>query len=179
MRRLLLLLSCSTAALSFSVAAQDRGLALAADALGGPHWQARFERDSVTSLLPASGVTALLMPVATSQTLRLLGDYQFSALRLGATGGLRLSGGVLLNLRQASGLGLLAGEGGSAQPYAGIGYASAGQRGDWGFSADVGLAAQGLGGLRLDRLFNGGTGLSVDGSLRLLPVVRLGMSLAF
>ena len=178
MHKALLMWACSAALLAGPADAQDRGLTAQADALGGPSWQARFERDAV-SLLPAGGATALLLPVNQAQTLRLLGDYQFNALRLGNTGGLRLTGGLLINLRQNNTLGLLVNDSSNAQPYAGIGYASAGARGDWGFSADLGLAAQGLGSLRLDRLVTGGNGLSVDGSLRLLPVVRLGMNLAF
>jgi hypothetical protein len=178
MRSIVLSMIFSAAALSLPASAQDRGLTTSADALGGPSWQSRFERDTLLSALPAQGVTALLMPVSQPQTLRLLGDYQFSALRLGNTGGLRLTGGVLINLRQASTLGLPVSESASALPYAGVGYASAGQRGDWGFSADLGLAAQGLGSLRLDRLLSGG-GLGLDGPPRLLPMVRLGMNLAF
>jgi len=178
MPKALLLWVCLAASLAGPVIAQDRGLTTPANALGGPSWQARFERDT-TSLLPARGVTALLMPVSQAQTVRLVGDYQFNALRLGNTGGLRLTGGLLINLRQNNVQGLLINDSSNAQPYAGIGYTSAGARGDWGFSADLGLAAQGLGSLRLDRLVNGGNGLGLDGSLRLLPVVRLGMNLAF
>jgi hypothetical protein len=99
-------------------------------------------------------------------------------LRLGNTGGLRLTGGVLINLRSTSGVSTGA-DSTSALPYAGIGYSSGSQRGDWGFSADLGLAAQGLGSVRLDRLLNGGSGLGSDTAIRLQPVVRLGMSLAF
>lgn len=178
-----LLWFCLAAGLAGPVIAQDRGLTTPVNALGGPSWQTRIERDAA-SLLPARGVSALLMPALLmpanqSQTVRLLGDYQFTALRLGDTGGLRLTGGLLINLRQNNVLGLLVNDSSNAQPYAGIGYASSGARGDWGFSADLGLAAQGLSSLRLDRLVNGGNGLSVDGSPRLLPMVRLGMNLAF
>lgn len=173
-----LLWFCLAAGLASPAIAQDRGLTTPANALGGPSWQTRFERDAA-SLLPARGVSALLMPANQVQTVRLLGDYQFAALRLGNTGGLRLTGGLLINLRQSNTQGLLVNDSSNAQPYAGIGYASSGARGDWGFSADLGLAAQGLGSLRLDRLVNGGNGLSVDGSPRLLPMVRLGMNLAF
>ena len=45
--------------------------------------------------------------------------------------------------------------------------------------ADLGLAAQGLGSLRLDRLLSGGGSPAVDGAPRLLPMVRLGLNLAF
>ena len=155
-----------------STAAQQGGLVSPPAGLGGAFWQTRFERDS---LLPTTG---LGLPSQTAQTLRLLSDYQLSTLRLGQTGGLRLSGGLLINLRPATVPGSIS-DTSSALPYAGIGYASGNVRGDWGFSADLGLAAQGLGSARLDRLFNGNGALSVDGSLRLLPVLRLGVNLAF
>ena len=176
MRRVLLLLSGAAALLAGPAQAQDRGLALAADALGGTHWQSRFEHDPA----PAARLDrSLPLQVARPQTLRLLGDYQFSSLRLGDTGGLRLTGGLLVNLRPAQALGAPTPDDTTALPYAGVGWASGSHRGDWGFSADLGLAAQGLGSLRLERLFNGGSGLSVDGAPRLLPLVRLGMTLAF
>jgi len=177
MRTRHLLLSCLVATLAPLAGAQDRGLSPPADALGGPVWQARFERDAL-SLLPPRGVTGLLLPATQAQTLRLFGDVQFSALRLGDTGGLRLTGGLLINLRPTP-TGLATGDGGNALPYAGIGYASGDQRGGWGFSADLGLAAPGLGSARLDRLLASGSGLGMDGAPRLLPMVRLGMSLAF
>lgn len=166
----LLALACGSAA------AQQGGLVSPPAGLGGAFWQARFERDS---LLPASGANLLLgLPAPAVQTLLLMRDYQLSTLRLGQTGGLRLTGGLLINLRPPTAPGSSS-DGSSAQPYAGIGYASGNLRGDWGFSADLGLAAQGLGSARLDRLFNGNGALSVDGSLRLLPVLRLGVNLAF
>ncbi len=174
MRRVLLLLSGSAALLAGPALAQDRGLALAADALGGAHWQSRFEHDAAPRL-----ARSLPLLVSRPQTLRLLGDYQFSTLRLGDTGGLRLTGGLLVNLRPAIALGAPTLDDTTTLPYAGVGWASGSLRGDWGFSADLGLAAQGLGSLRLDRLFSGGSGLSVDGAPRLLPMVRLGMYLAF
>lgn len=175
-RKILLLLSV-VGALAASTAVQAQGLLPARDALGGPFWQARFERDSV-SLLPVRGLAAPLTPIGPVQNLRLLGDYQFSSLRLGDTGGLRLTGGLLIQLRQPQS-GMPANDLPAALPYAGVGWASGRGDGAWGFSADLGLAAQGLGSLRLDRLVNGGGSLSVDGSLRLLPMIRLGVSLAF
>jgi hypothetical protein len=165
------------AALAASAGVQAQGLTPARDALGGPFWQARFERDSV-SLLSARGLGAPLAAIGVVQNLRLLGDYQFRTLRLGDTGGLRLTGGLLIQLR-APQSGMPAHDLPSALPYAGVGYASGRGDGAWGFSADLGLAAQGLGSLRLDRLVNGGGSLSADGSLRLLPMIRLGVSLAF
>jgi hypothetical protein len=176
MRKIIWVLGCCAALLTTPAPAQDRGLALAADALGGAHWQMRFEHDAIPSLLQDR---SLWLPAARTQTLRLLGDYQFSSLRLGESGGLRLTGGLLINLRPASMLTVPTADDSSTLPYAGIGWAGGSPQGAWGFSADLGLAAKGLGSPRLDRLLNGGTGLGVDGAPRLLPMVRLGMKLAF
>ena len=168
------------ALLAAAASAQDRGLTTPANGLGGAFWQARFERESNLSAGAQSAMT-LFLPTGGAQTVRLLGDYQFSTLRLGDTGGLRLTGGVLINLRPSANIGGYGNgaDNSSTLPYAGIGYASASQRGDWGFSADLGLAAQGLGSVRLDRLLGGGSALGADAAIRLQPVVRLGMSLAF
>ena len=175
---------CGALALLVSTAswAQDRGLLTPTDALGGSSWQTRFERDS-RSPVPERGLLSLGLPTVSQQTLRLMGDYQFSTFRLGNTGGLRLTGGLLINLRattnvNGSGSGS-PGDGTTALPYAGIGYASGDSRGAWGFSADLGLAAQGLGPARLDRLLGGAGSLGGDVQARLLPVLRLGMSVAF
>ncbi len=161
-------------ALLVGAGVQAQGLTPSPDALGGPFWQARFERDAFT-LLPQRGLATTLLTDGRVQTLRLLGDYQFSALRLGETGGLRLTGGLLINLR-VNAQGMLLGETSSALPYAGIGYASSGFNGALGFSADLGLTAPALGGLRLDRAAHGA---AVDGSLRVQPMLRLGMNLVF
>ena len=166
------------ALLAASASAQDSGLTAPSNAMGGAFWQARVERDSLR-LTPLSSTLALGPPAA--QSLRLLGDYQFSSLRLGNTGGLRLTGGVLINLRAPSIMApnAAAADTSSALPYAGVGYASASARGEWGFSADLGLAAQGLSSLRLDRLFNGAGGVGLDTGPKLLPMIRLGMNVAF
>lgn len=169
--------SLALALLAGSAAAQDRGLTAPANALGGAFWQARFERDQ-RPLLAARDAMALGMPSATMQTLSLLGDYQFSTFRLGSTGGLRLSGGLLINLRSTSASGGFS-DNAAALPYAGIGYSSASQRGDWGFSADLGLAAPGLSSARIDRLFSSAAAAAADTQPRLLPMIRLGMNVAF
>lgn len=173
--RTLLLIPAAVAALTTSIGAQAQmhGLTAPPDALGGPVWQARFERD--TSALPLPGLSTWLLPTASPRALRLLGDYQFSTLRLGDTGGLRLTGGLLLNQRAGhggTGLGVIQ----SAQPYAGVGYASGSLDGRWGFSADLGLAGHGLGPLRLARPAGA---LGADGQPRLGPLLRLGMTLSF
>ncbi len=170
MRKIQLCLALMAA--TSAVLAQDRGLTAPATALGGAFWQARFERDS--NAMPQ---TSMAMPSFGAQTLRMFGDYQFSSLRLGDTGGLRLTGGLLINLRTGLSIGSSA-DNATALPYAGIGYSSGSNRGEWGFSADLGLAAPGLASWRLDRLISGG-GLTVDGGIRLQPMVRLGMNVAF
>lgn len=156
--------------------AQDRGLTARADALGGASWQSRFERDA-PSALAARAALALGSPGLPVQSLRLLGDYQFSTLRLGDTGGLRLTGGLLINLK--SPISALPETNNGALPYAGIGYSSGSLRGEWGFSADLGLAAPGLSSARIDRLFNNSAPAVADAQPRLLPMIRLGMSVAF
>ena len=179
MRKILSSACAVLALLAASASAQNAGLTAPSNALGGAFWQTRVERDSL-SLTPVPGTLALNLPAV--QSLRLLGDYQFSSLRLGNTGGLRLTGGVLINLRTVSGATPTSAtpiDSSSALPYAGVGYASGSARGEWGFSADLGLAAQGLSSLRLDRLFNGAGGVGLDTGFRLQPMIRLGMSVAF
>ena len=63
----LLLIPATVAALATAVGAQaqTRGLTAAPDALGGPVWQARFERD--THALPLAGLSSWLMPATTPQ----------------------------------------------------------------------------------------------------------------
>lgn len=171
------LLALASVTATTSATAQNRGLLPAADALGGAYWQGRFEASTPDS--PRS-ILALGLPASPTQTLRLLSDYQLSAMRLGNTGGLRLTGGLLINLRNPSSTGVAENLG--ALPYAGIGYSSGDLRGDWALSADFGLAAPGLSPARMDRLFGPGgssSGLGLDASARLLPMVRLGMTLAF
>ncbi len=153
----LLVAAAAAAMLAPWAQAQTRGLTTAADALGGPAWQARFERDT-SALPPVRSLATWLAPTVPVQSLRLLGDYQFGALRLGDTGGLRLTGGLLINLRPTA-TGLLTGAGLSAHPYAGVGYASGSLDGSWGFSADLGLGA--------------------TSQPRLQPMMRLGMTLSF
>ena len=178
MRRFLWVLSCLAALIAAPALAQDRGLALTADALGGAQWQSRFEHDR-QPFVGRDRSLWLQAAQAPPQVLRLLGDYQFNRLRLGETGGLRLTAGLLVNLRPPSTSATLTIDDSTALPYAGIGWAGGSSLGTWGISADLGLAAQGLRSLRLDRLFNGGNGFSVNGAPRLLPIMRLGMHLAF
>ena len=165
------------ALLALATQAQDRGLTARPDALGGANWQARFERDKPSPLAHRSLLALGPAGALPAQSLGLFGDYQFNALRLGDTGGLRLTGGVLINLKPATGT--LPDNALGALPYAGIGYSSGSLRGEWGFSADLGLAAPGLSSARIDRLFSNSAPAMADAQPRLLPMIRLGMSVAF
>ena len=172
MRKTMLLLCSLGATLAAPCGAQDQGLTAPGGGLGGPTWQARFEADALP-LLAYRGIAAPLQ-AGNQQTLRLLGDYRLDTLRLGQTGGLRLTGGLLLQWRQTGSSPATDLRG--TLPYAGVGYSSGDARGQWGFSADLGLAAPGLGGLRAERPLGSG---STDSGTRLLPMLRLGMNLAF
>lgn len=149
------------------------GLVASPDALG-PRWQARIELDT----LPNLGLWAGGVPLGTSSVLqmtRLLGDYRLESLQFGRAGGVRLTGGLLLNARTAGT------DPRGNWPYFGIGYAGNGARGDWGFSADIGLAAQNPGAAaRLGRVFSGGVDLGdALRELQLQPMVRLGVTYSF
>lgn len=156
------------------------GLTVPAGGLGGAGWQARMELDSSlpSSLSGLSGFTTVTP--SGLQTARLLGDYPLEALRFNQTSNLRVTSGLLLNQRFGP-LGNADGDSRNAWPYLGLGLSGNGVRGDWGFQADFGLAAQSLGAaMRLGRVLNGG--LSVGDAvrdLRLQPVVRLGMNYSF
>ena len=156
------------------------GLTAPAGGLGGAGWQARMEFDtSLPSQLGSLSGFASMTPSGL-QTARLLGDYPLEALRFSETSNLRVTSGLLLNQRFGP-LGNADGDSRNAWPYLGLGLSGNGARGDWGFQADFGLAAQSLGAtMRLGRVLNGG--LSVGDAvrdLRLQPVVRLGMNYSF
>ena len=72
-------------------------------------------------------------------------------------------------------------DGSSNTPYIGIGYSSTGGKGNWGFSADLGLMSLSPGSIvRLGRVFNGGQNLDdVVRDMRLSPMVQLGISYSF
>jgi hypothetical protein len=152
------------------------GLTAPPEALGQARWHARIEVD--TAPVYGQWVGQPLGQSSSVQMTRFLGDYHLDTLKFGQTSGLRLTSGVLLNPRSTA-LGVDSNR--SAWPYLGIGYAGTGLKGDWGFSADVGLAAQNPGAVgQLGRAFNGEVGFSdALRSLRLQPVVRLGVSYKF
>lgn len=148
------------------------------DGLGGVGWQMRLELDNS----PARGSLQRAAPGPSSglQTARLLGDFPLDAWRFGANTGLRVTSGLVLNQR-FNPLGHAEADNRDAWPYLGLGLGGNGLRGQWGFQADVGLAAQSLGSaVRLGRVLGGG--LSVGDAvrdLRLQPLVRLGMNYSF
>ncbi len=163
--------------------AAGNGLVAPANALASSRWQPRLEVDSPGSLLRSLG-THWSFAVQASAA-RLLSDYRLDTPRLGSQalpGGLRLTSGLLLAQRSyvnAFGAGNAA-DTALAQPYAGIGYSDSSQRGDWGFSADLGLSAQNPGAaLQLGRMFSGASLGDTVRELRLQPMVRLGMNYSF
>ena len=146
-----------------------------ADAFGGATWTARIEVDAQPPLRLNGAFTA---QQAGSRNLYLYGDYQFSDWRLGNGGGLRLTSGIIFSARTLT-VSYIDNDAAIASPYAGIGYSAGNSAMGWGWSADVGIIANGLGSLRLDRLLSGSANLSTDGNLRLSPQIRLGMRLQF
>jgi hypothetical protein len=136
--------------------------------------------------------------VARGLSIRMYSDYYLGGPQLGDAGGLRLTSGLLVGQRSvvlgalatsrqaAGGLALgqtgpvTLGEGNDglrAWPYVGVGYTGISLRGGWGFTADLGLAAQNLGAaVRL----GSSPGLDeVLRDLRLQPLLQLGVSYRF
>jgi len=171
MKRVLLLSLGLALASPLAGWAQNRGLSATPEQLTGARWQARLERD-VTPLAAGPTTPLWLLGNPARPMVRVLGDYQSSLLRLGATGGLRLTGGVLLNLRQSATVGGVDINAGplSGTGYAGVGYSSGGAAGDWGFTADLGLTAL--------RFGTAGSGLGLRDD-RPQPMLRLGVNLQF
>lgn len=162
-------------ALALPALAAGEGLVAQPDALGAARWGARIELDLSPVLTPWSGVAPGLGQSV--RTTFLLGDYHLDTLRFGHAG-MRLTSGLLLNQRV---LPTAQADARSAWPYLGVGYAGVGVRGDWGFSADVGLAAQNPGAAtRFGRVFTGTLDLNdALRDLRLQPVIRFGVNYIF
>lgn len=104
---------------------------------------------------------------------RLYRDYYLGAPRLGEAGGARLTGGLLLGSRSRP-LAADAPDALQAWPYVGVGYSGASSRNGWGFNADLGLAAQAPGALRLGQRLD-----DAVRELRLQPLVQFEMSYRF
>jgi hypothetical protein len=199
--RSLFILGPLSLAVASAVAAEGRGLSVDAERIGWPALQARLFVGTETltpSLAQFDGAASRPRSAA------LFGDYYVSKPYFGNTGGLRLTSGLVMGPRgavlgpgQAAAPGLFSmssmsrgaqlswsgadangGDGTQTWPYLGVGYSGSSLRGGWGFSADLGLAAQSLGVLRGRAL----TSQSLDYTLRelrLTPVFQLGVSYRF
>lgn len=184
--------------------ADGSGIRVDAERLDWPRWQARLQLNA--DYLPATSTSGLaaIQAVPRARSGALLGDYYVARPRLGDAGGLRLTSGVVVGQR-----GSLFGPGSPASldqsiaatvayslapvpagsemgaettltwPYLGVGYSGSSLRGGWGFSADLGLAAQNPGAIRLGRAFASQPLDDVVRDLRLTPVVQLGVSYRF
>jgi hypothetical protein len=147
-------------------------------------------------------------PASTLSSASLMGDYYFSRPLLAGPqqlGGFRATSGLIFGPRSmlstgqpnlASGTGLsigsrptapaaLAYSGDAASevattPYLGVGYTSLSLRSGWSFSADLGLAAQNSGGVRLGRAHAGNQGLDdAVRDIRMTPLLQFGVSYSF
>lgn len=202
MNRLLRLCSTSIASLGLALAclpsqAAD-GLQMRPGDLTQQRWQARLQLNQLDASSPLG--SRLLGA-------NLLGDYYLTGSLLGQqiSGGVRATGGLLLGplsvLQGNGGLALgnsssqvaigqrlvslptlggagLTGDYSSSLSYLGIGYTGQSLRGDWGFTADLGLAVSGLSdGLRLGR-----SSFSLDDATRTgryQTVLQLGLNFRF
>jgi hypothetical protein len=137
-----------------------------------------------------------------------LGDYVVARPRLGGADAVRITSGVLVGPREglfdpASHTGAVLSNGRSspltlrrstagtpilaeagadsivARPYLGVGYSAANSRAGWGFSAELGLAAQNPSAIRLGRVVSGQNLDDQLRDLRLQPVLQLGVNYAF
>lgn len=168
-------LTAMAAALPAAAAAD--GLVVPPTVTGLSRWQTRLEVETFV-VQPALGPSNLGASQVW-QSARLFSDYHLDTLKFGQTSGLKLTSGLLLTQREAGWA--FDSDGRTAWPYLGLGYSGASAHGDWGFNADVGMAAQSLGAtVRLGRAFGGGLSMSdALRDLRLQPVVRLGVTYSF
>jgi len=187
-------------AVGHAVAGSGQGLSVSdADRLGWPQWQARLQVFAEPVTLDATALdTASLRPRSAS----LFGDYYMTRPYLGQSGGVRVTSGLVTGTRGAVfGPGLTTPPGpfgfstqsrpslgstsldanGDTQtwPYFGIGYSDASLRGGWGFSADLGLAAQSFGLFRAARSVGSQSLDDVVRDMRLTPVLQLGVLYRF
>ena len=183
-----------------AMAGDGRGLTVDPALLSWPSLQARLQLS--TEPLAPSLRAALDIPAQRPRSAALFGDYYVSRPFFGNTGGVRLTSGVLTGPRgavfgpgQATAPGPFAfgsvsrgtgssfadvnGEGTQTLPYLGIGYSGSSVRGGWGFSADLGLAAQNGGNQRLARSMMSQSLDDTLRELRLTPVLQVGVSYRF
>lgn len=179
-----------------AVAGSGQGLSVDADRLAWPKWQTRLQvyTEPVTPE-STSFDAASLRP----RSAALFGDYYMTRPYLGQAGGVRVTSGLVTGTRGAvfgpgqttppglfgfstlarPSLGSMPLDAASETltwPYLGIGYSDASQRGGWGFSADLGLAAQNFALWRTARSLGNQSMDDIVRDMRLLPVLQLGVS---
>lgn len=186
-----------------SHAASGQGLAVDADGFG-PRWQARLQLTADAG--PTSSLSDQLRSFSPARTrsAAVFGDYYLAHPWLGEAGGLRVTSGLLTGQRGAvlgpsaaaqlgsnvsasinrlpgntPGGGDNPGEPNQTWPYLGIGYSGSSLRGGWGFSADLGLAAQNPSAIRLGRVTVSAGFDDWVREMRLTPLVQLGVSYKF
>jgi len=180
-----------------AVAGGGQGLSVDADRVDWPQVQTRLQV-AIEPMTPmgASFEGATLQP----RSAALFGDYYLTRPYLGQAGGLRVTSGFVAGTRGAvigpgqttppgsfgfssmSRPGLVAASSIDAPndiltwPYLGIGYSDSSLRGGWGFSADLGLAAQSFGLFRTARSLGSQSLDDTVRDMRLTPVLQLGVS---
>ena len=188
---------CTWGTVGYAVAAQ--GLTVNLDRLAWPQWQARMQvTTQPIAPTPLWSGEAGLRPRSGA----LFSDYYVAKPQFGEAGGLRVTSGVVLGPRGAvfgaaqttvasgvavsstmrSGSPLSADANADstlAWPYVGVGYSDSSLRGGWGFSADLGLAAQNFGLQRAARSLGNQSLDDFVRDLRLTPVLQLGVSYRF
>jgi len=183
-----------------ATAGNGQGLSVDPDRLPWPQWQARLQvaSEPLAPAMLASFEGASLRP----RSAALFGDYYLTRPYIGQAGGIRVTSGLMAGVRGAVfGPGQATDPGSfgfSAQarlspgaasvdtnsdtlawPYLGIGYSDASLRGGWGFSADLGLAAQSFGLFRAARSLGNQSLDDTVRDMRLTPVLQLGVSYRF
>lgn len=184
-----------------AVAAEGRGLTVNSERVAWPHWQARLQvATEPTALALTRFDSAMLRP----RSVALFGDYYMARPYFGASGGLRLTSGILMGPRSdvfgpgqaampavfsVSSIGRSPSFGWAssdthaeatlALPYLGIGYSDASLRSGLSFSADLGLAVPGPIMLRAARSLGSLSLEDMVRELRLTPVLQFGVSYRF
>jgi hypothetical protein len=183
-----------------AAAGNGQGLSVDADRLTWPQWQARLQvaSETLAPAMLASFEGASLMP----RSAAFFGDYYVTRPYFGQAGGIRVTSGLMAGVRGAVfGPGQATAPGsfgfssqarpspGAASPdissdtlawpYLGIGYSDTSLRGGWGFSADLGLAAQSFGLFRAARSLGNQSLDDTVRDMRLTPVLQLGVAYRF
>lgn len=180
------------------------GLAVSAEELTWPRWQARLQLVSESAPSTSLVGTVTTLGLAPTRSAAVFGDVFVSRPWFGETGGARVTSGLLVGPRgavfspgvtsgavlngvagylsqmpgAAPGMGDPAADGTLTWPYLGVGYSGSSLRYGLNFSADLGLAAQNPGAIRFGRV--GSAGLDEFArELRLMPVIQLGVSYRF